>query len=142
VLKEFKEFAIKGNVIDLAVALVIGAAFGAVVKSLVDDVIMPPFGFLMGGMDFNSLYVLLKAGPKDPGPYLTLADAIKAGAVTWRYGMFINSIVTFLVVSFSMFIVVKYILKAKKVEVAVPVIAPVREEVALLTEIRDALKKA
>jgi large conductance mechanosensitive channel len=138
VLKEFKEFAVKGNVIDLAVALVIGAAFGAVVKSLVDDVIMPPFGFLLGGADFNSYYFLLKAGPKEPGPYLTLAEAIKAGAVTWRYGMFVNSIVTFLIVSFTMFLVVKYVLKAKKIEA--PPVPTVSAEVALLTEIRDALK--
>ena len=106
-LKEFKAFVMRGNVLDLAVALIIGAAFGTVVKSLVDDVIMPPIGLALGNVDFSNLFFLLKAGPKALPPYLTVADAHAAGAVTVNYGQFINNLVTFLIVAFAVFLIVK-----------------------------------
>jgi large conductance mechanosensitive channel len=105
--KEFKAFVMRGNVLDLAVGIIIGAAFGTVVKSLVDDVIMPPVGLALGNVDFANLFVLLKEGPKAPPPYPTLADAHAAGAVTINYGQFINNIVTFLIVAFAVFLIVK-----------------------------------
>src|SRR5205085_12653682 len=96
-VSEFKEFALKGNVMDLAVGVIIGAAFGAIVKSLVDDVIMPPLGLLTGGLDFSSQFVLLKEGAKAAPPYATPAAAHDAGAVTLNYGAFINNVLTFLI---------------------------------------------
>src|SRR3989337_2339493 len=96
--KEFKAFMMRGNVLDLAVGIIIGAAFGTIVKSLVDDVIMPPIGLALGNVDFANLFLLLKEGPKGPPPYATLADAHATGAVTVNYGMFINNLVTFLIV--------------------------------------------
>ncbi|HEU4698832.1 MAG TPA: large-conductance mechanosensitive channel protein MscL [Gemmatimonadales bacterium] len=107
-LKEFKEFAVRGSVVDLAVGVIIGAAFGSVVKSLVDDVLMPPIGLAAGNVDFSNLYVLLKAG-KAPAPYASLADAKAAGAVTLNYGVFINNVVTFLIVAFAVFLLVRAI---------------------------------
>jgi large conductance mechanosensitive channel len=106
-LKEFKSFIMRGNVLDLAVGIIIGAAFGAIVKSLVDDIIMPPIGLALGNVDFANLFVILKEGTKAASPYATLADAQAAGAVTWNYGMFINNIVTFLIVAFAIFLVVR-----------------------------------
>ena len=106
-LKEFKAFVLRGNVLDLAVGIIIGGAFGAIVKSLVDDVIMPPIGLALGNVDFANLFFLLKPGPKGPPPYVTLADAHAAGAVTVNYGMFINNIVTFVIVAFVIFLVVR-----------------------------------
>ncbi len=106
-LKEFKAFMMRGNVLDLAVGIIIGAAFGTIVKSLVDDVIMPPIGLALGNVDFANLFLLLKEGPKAPPPYATLADAHAAGAVTINYGMFINNLVTFLIVAFVIFLVVR-----------------------------------
>ena len=106
-LKEFKAFAMRGNVLDLAVGIIIGGAFGTIVKSLVDDVIMPPIGLALGNVDFSNLFVLLKAGPKAPPPYASLADAHTAGAVTLNYGVFINSIIAFLIVAFAVFLVVR-----------------------------------
>jgi large conductance mechanosensitive channel len=106
-LKEFKAFVMRGNVLDLAVALIIGAAFGTVVKSLVDDVVMPPVGLALGDVDFANLFFQLKAGPKAPPPYATLADAHAAGAVTVNYGQFINNVVTFVIVAFAVFLIVK-----------------------------------
>ena len=106
-LKEFKAFIMRGNVLDLAVGIIIGAAFGSIVKSLVDDVIMPPIGLALGNVDFANLFLLLKEGPKAPLPYATMADAQAAGAVTLNYGMFINNIVTFLIVAFAIFLVVR-----------------------------------
>lgn len=108
-LKDFKAFIMKGNVLDLAVAVVVGSAFGVVVKSLVDDIIMPPIGLALGRVDFSNLYVLLKAGTKAPPPYSTLADATAAGAVTWNYGMFINNIVAFLIVALAVFLAVRFV---------------------------------
>jgi large conductance mechanosensitive channel len=109
-LKDFKAFILRGNVLDLAVAVVIGAAFGAVVKSLTDDVIMPPIGLAMGHIDFSNLFVVLKVGSK-PGPYLTVADAHNAGAVTLNYGAFVNSIVTFLIIALCVFMIVRMVSK-------------------------------
>jgi large conductance mechanosensitive channel len=106
-LKEFKAFAMRGNVLDLAVGIIIGGAFGTIVKSLVDDVIMPPIGLALGNVDFSNLFILLKSGPKAPPPYASLADAHGAGAVTLNYGVFINSIIAFLIVAFAVFLVVR-----------------------------------
>jgi large conductance mechanosensitive channel len=106
-LKEFKAFALRGNVLDLAVGIIIGAAFGTVVKSLVDDVIMPPIGLALGEVDFANLFALLKPGPKAPPPYTTLADASAAGAVTINYGQFINNVITFIIVAFAVFLIVR-----------------------------------
>jgi large conductance mechanosensitive channel len=107
VLKEFKAFAMRGNVLDLAVGFILGGAFGTIVKSLVDDVIMPPVGLLLGNVDFSNLFLLLKAGPKGPPPYASLAEAHAAGAVTLNYGVFINSIIAFLIVAFAVFLIVR-----------------------------------
>jgi len=104
---EFKAFIMRGNVIDLAVGVIIGAAFGGVVKSLVDDVIMPPIGLATGGLDFGSQYVLLRAGPKAPPPYATPAAAKDAGAITLNYGAFINTLLTFLIVALAVFLLVR-----------------------------------
>jgi large conductance mechanosensitive channel len=113
-LKEFSEFLKKGNVVDMAVGLVIGVAFGAVVKSLVTDIIMPPIGLLLGGIDFNNFFLLLKAGAKGAPPYASLPEAQAAGAVTINYGVFVNSIISFVVVAFAIFMLVKYVNKLKR----------------------------
>lgn len=105
-LNDFKKFILRGNVLDLAVAVVIGAAFGAVVKALVDDVIMPPLGLLVGKVDFSNLFVVLKQG-SPLGPYANLAEANAAGAVTLRYGLFVNAVVAFLIISAAVFLVVR-----------------------------------
>ncbi len=105
-LKEFKEFALRGSVVDLAVGIIIGAAFSSIVKSLVDDLIMPPIGLALGGVDFENFYWTLKAGAPS-GPYPTLADAQAAGAVTVNYGLFINALVSFIIVSLVMFLLVR-----------------------------------
>jgi len=117
--KEFKEFAIKGNVIDMAVGIIIGGAFGTIVKSLVADVLMPPIGLLFGGVDFSDLFIVLKSGTAE-GPLLSLADAKAAGAVTINYGVFINSVVSFLIVAFVVFLVVKKMNELKRKEEAPP----------------------
>lgn len=118
-LKEFKEFALKGNVLDMAVGIIIGAAFGTIISSLVNDVIMPPIGLLLGGVDFANLFALLKAG--DPaGPYAALADAQAAGAVTINYGIFINAIISFLIVAFVIFLLIRSVNRLKKEEEAPP----------------------
>ncbi len=117
--KEFKEFAVKGNAIEMAVGIIIGTAFGVIVKSLVDDVMMPPIGVLLGNIDFTHLYILLKSGPTIPGPYPSLAEATAAGAVTLNYGKFINSIVSFLIIAFSVFLMVRSLNKLKRAPVAV-----------------------
>ncbi len=106
-LKEFKEFAMRGNVVDMAVGIVIGGAFGTIVKSLVDDVLMPPIGLLLGGVDFSDFFVVLKEGAKAAAPYHTLADAKAAGAVTLNLGLFVNSVISFTIVAFALFMVVK-----------------------------------
>jgi large conductance mechanosensitive channel len=118
-LKEFKEFAMRGNVVDLAVGVIIGGAFGTIVKSLVEDVLMPPVGLLLGGADFSNLFLVIKHGT-NPGPYLKLADAKAAGAVTMNYGLFINSIISFLIVAFAVFMVVRAINRMHRGEDAPP----------------------
>lgn len=105
-LDEFKKFAMRGNVVDMAVGIIIGGAFGTIVKSLVSDVIMPPIGLLMGGVDFSDLFVTLKEGAT-AGPYATLAAAQEAGAVTIGYGLFVNSVISFLIVAFAVFLLIK-----------------------------------
>jgi large conductance mechanosensitive channel len=138
-LKGFKEFAMKGNVVDLAVGGIIGASFGTIVKSLVDDIIMPPIGFLLGNVDFSNLFLVIKEGAKAPGPYNTLADASSAGAILIKYGAFANTVVSFLIVAFSVFLLISQLEKLKK---ATPAAAPtIPEDVKLLGEIRDLLKK-
>lgn len=117
--KEFKEFAMRGNVVDMAVGIIIGAAFGTIVKSLVSDVIMPPIGLLLGNVDFSNLYAVLKQGTT-VGPYASLADAQAAGAVTINYGAFVNTIISFIIVAFAVFLLIRSInkLKRKKAEPA------------------------
>lgn len=107
--KEFREFAVKGNVIDMAVGLIIGAEFSKIVNSLVTDVIMPPIGLLVGNVDFKNLFVTLKEGAKNPGPYESLVDAQKAGAVTINIGLFITTIITFTIIAFAVFLLVRTI---------------------------------
>lgn len=113
-IKEFKEFVMRGNVIDMAVGIIIGAAFGTIVKSLVDDVIMPPIGLLLGNIDFSNLFVVLKEGAKAAAPYATLAAAKDAGAIVIAYGFFINTIITFLIVAFCVFMLIKSINKMQR----------------------------
>lgn len=114
--KEFKEFAMRGNAIDMAVGIIIGAAFGAIVKSLVSDMVMPPIGLLVGNVDFSELFFVLKHGAV-PGPYLTLEAAQKAGAVTVNYGAFFNTVVSFLVVAAAVFMLVRAINRLQRKEV-------------------------
>jgi large conductance mechanosensitive channel len=109
--KDFKAFIMRGNVVDLAVGVIIGAAFGAIVKSLVDDVIMPPIGLATGGLDFSNKFVVLKEGAKHAAPYVSLADAKAAGATTLNYGMFVNNIITFLIIAFCVFVLVRMVAK-------------------------------
>jgi large conductance mechanosensitive channel len=111
--KEFKEFAVRGNVVDMAVGIIIGAAFGAIVKSLVDDVIMPPIGLLLGNADFSNLYVVLKEGAAAAAPYASLADAKKVGAVTLNYGVLVNALMSFIIVAFAVFLLVRTINRLK-----------------------------
>jgi large conductance mechanosensitive channel len=139
--KEFREFAVKGNVVDMAVGIIIGAAFGKIVDSLVKDLIMPPIGLALGKVDFANLFVVLKQGAT-PGPYLTVDAAQKAGAVTFNYGVFINTCLAFIIVAFAVFLLVRAINRLKREEenkTAEPPATP--EEVVLLREIRDSLKK-
>jgi large conductance mechanosensitive channel len=140
-LKEFKEFALKGNMLDMAVGIVIGAAFSAIVSSMVDDVIMPPIGMMLGNVDFSELFVILKQGSPE-GPYATVAAAKDAGAVTWNIGLFVNAIIKFVIVAFALFIVVKGVnnLRRKEEEAAKAPAKPPRD-IELLEEIRDLLKK-
>lgn len=111
--KEFKKFAMQGNVVDMAVGIIIGAAFGTVIKSLVADVLMPPIGLLLGNVDFASLFILLKPG-NPAGPYLALAEAQKAGAVTINYGAFINTIISFVIVAFAVFLLIRSLNRMQK----------------------------
>ncbi|MFH0843834.1 MAG: large conductance mechanosensitive channel protein MscL [Pseudomonadota bacterium] len=125
-LKEFKEFAMKGNVVDMAVGIIIGAAFGTIVKSLVDDVIMPPIGLLLGNVDFSSFFLVLKQGAQG-APYATLAAAQKAGAVTLNYGMFINTIISFVIVAFSVFLLIRGMNKLKRQQEVPPPVPTTKE---------------
>lgn len=116
-LEEFKKFAMRGNVVDMAVGIIIGGAFGTIVKSLVADVIMPPVGLLLGGVDFSDLFLTLKEGATT-GPYATLAAAQEAGAVTISYGLFINAVISFLIVAFAVFLLIRGINKLQAEEEA------------------------
>ena len=117
-LKEFKAFAMRGNVVDLAVGIIIGGAFGTIVKSLVDDVIMPPIGLALGNVDFSDLFLLLKEGAKAAPPYANLAEAQAAGAVTINYGLFVNSVITFVIIAFAVFMLVRAVNRLKPPEAA------------------------
>jgi len=138
VLKEFKEFAVRGNVADMAVGIIIGAAFGKIVDSLVKDVIMPPIGLLLGKVDFSNLFLVIKQGVQ-AGPYLTVEAAQKAGAVTFNYGVFINTLISFLIVAFAVFLLIRTLNRLKLQEEKKPAAMP--EEIVLLRDIRDALRK-
>jgi large conductance mechanosensitive channel len=124
--KDFKKFIMRGNVIDMAVGIVIGAAFGVIIKSLVEDVIMPPVGLLLGNVDFSNLFLILKEGTI-AGPYASLVDAKKSGAVTINYGMFINTVISFLIIAFTIFLVIRNINKLRR-EKEVPPVAPTTKE--------------
>jgi large conductance mechanosensitive channel len=141
-LQEFKQFIARGNVIDLAVGVIIGAAFGAITKSAVDDLIMPVIGLLVGKVDFSNLFVTLSPG-KLTAPAATLAEAKAAGAVTLNYGLFVNVVINFLLIAFAVFLLVKFVnrVRAQLVEsdAAAP---PPPEDVLLLREIRDELKRS
>jgi large conductance mechanosensitive channel len=117
--KDFRAFLMRGNVMDLAVGIIIGAAFGTVVNSLVNDVIMPPIGLALGKVDFSNLYLLLHAGPKAPGPYASVAEAKAAGAVSINYGLFINALISFIIVGFAVFLVVRVATRLQRPEAAV-----------------------
>ncbi len=132
--REFRDFAVRGNVVDLAVGLILGAAFTTIVNSLVNDVVMPPIGLLLGGIDFSDFFITIKGDS-----YPTVAAAKAAGAVTINYGLFINSIIKFVIVAFAVFILVKQINRLK-LDLA-PAAAPASKTDQLLTEIRDLLKE-
>jgi large conductance mechanosensitive channel len=139
-LKEFKEFAMRGNVLDMAVGIIIGAAFGAIVTSLVNDVVMPPIGLLLGGADFSNLFVVLKEGTT-AGPYGSVAAAKAAGAVTLNIGVFANAVINFLLVAFAVFMVVKAVNRVRRQGPPPPAApAPPTPAEKLLTEIRDVLR--
>jgi large conductance mechanosensitive channel len=124
--KEFKEFAIKGNVIDMAVGIIIGAAFGTIVNSLVQDVIMPPIGLLLGNVDFSNIFAVLKEG-KVAGPYASVAAAKSAGAVTINFGVFVSTIISFILIAFAVFLLVRTINKMRREEEAPPA-APITKD--------------
>lgn len=126
--KEFKQFVMRGNVLDMAVGIIIGAAFGGIIKSLVDDIIMPPIGLLLGSVDFSNLFAVLKEGAEMAGPYATLADAQTAGAVTLNFGLFINTIINFLIVAAAIFFLIRTVNRAKRAEEAAPAAAPTTRE--------------
>ncbi|UWX58380.1 large-conductance mechanosensitive channel protein MscL [Chlorobaculum sp. MV4-Y] len=128
-LKEFREFALKGNVVDMAVGIIIGGAFGALVNSLVNDLLMPPLGLLLKGVDFSNLFVVLKDGSQ-PGPYIALANAKSAGAVTLNYGLFVNALIGFLIMAFAVFLVMRSINRLRRMteKSAAPAAAPQAKE--------------
>jgi large conductance mechanosensitive channel len=132
--KEFKEFAMRGNVVDMAVGIIIGAAFGTIVKSLVDEVIMPPIGLLLGNVDFTDLFITLKEGAT-AGPYLTLAAAKEAGAVTLGYGAFFNTVISFLIVAFAVFLLIKGMNSMKRKEEEAPAAPTTKQCPYCFTEI-------
>jgi len=136
-LQEFKEFALRGNVVDMAVGIVIGAAFSTIVKSLVDDVIMPPIGVVTGGVDFSNIYI-----PLSSATYDSLAQAKEAGAPTMNIGLFINAVISFAIVAFVLFMVIKAMNRLRRKQEEAPATEPPpSQEVVLLQEIRDALVK-
>jgi large conductance mechanosensitive channel len=124
--KEFKEFAMRGNVVDMAVGIVIGGAFGKIIASFVTDVLMPPIGLLLGKTDFSNMYAVLKTGAT-PGPYASLADAQAAGAVTMNYGLFANTVINFIIIAFAIFMVIRAMNRMQKHEVEAPA-APTTKE--------------
>jgi large conductance mechanosensitive channel len=137
-LREFKEFAMRGNVLDMAIGLIIGAAFGSIVTSLVNDLLMPPIGLLLGGVDFSNLFFVLKEGAA-PGPYASVATAKAAGAVTLNIGLFLNAVISFLLVAFAILMLVKGVNRVRREEPPPP--APPTPQETLLAEIRDLLRK-
>jgi large conductance mechanosensitive channel len=139
-LKQFRDFALRGNVVDLAVGVIIGAAFGGVVTSLVNDILMPPIGLLVGGVDFANLFIVLKEGAKTPGPYASVAAAKAAGAVTLNLGIFLNTVINFTIVAAAVFALVTGMQRLRRKEEVKPTAAPPQQEV-LLAEIRDLLKE-
>ena len=138
-LEEFKKFAMRGNVVDMAVGIIIGAAFGKIVDSLVKDLIMPPIGLVLGKVDFSNLFVVFREGAA-AGPYISVEAAQKAGAVTFNYGLFINTVISFLIVAFAVFLLIRAMNRVKAAE---PPPAPpaTPEDIVLLREIRDALRR-
>jgi large conductance mechanosensitive channel len=137
-LNEFKKFAMRGNVVDMAVGIILGGAFGLIAKTLVSDVLMPPIGMLLGGVDFSNVFSVLKAGAEAAGPYATLADAQAARAVTINWGVFVNTVINFLIVAFAVFLVVRGVNRLQTQEKAAPKPPPKQE--VLLEEIRDLLQ--
>lgn len=127
VMKDFQAFVMRGNVVDMAVGIIIGAAFGSIVKSLVSDVIMPPIGMLLGNVDFSNLFVVLKEGIKRSGPYSTIAEAHEAGAVTLDYGLFINTLISFIIIAIAVFILVRAMARLQRT-VCKPSLAPLTKE--------------
>src|SRR5208283_1239341 len=125
-LKDFKEFALRGNVVDMAVGIIIGAAFGTIVNSLVSDILMPAIGVLLGSVDFSSFFIVLREG-KIPGPYVSPAAAKAAGAATVNYGIFVNTVVSFLIVAFAVFLLVRNINKIKRREEVPPAVITTKE---------------
>ena len=138
-LKEFKEFAMRGNVLDMAVGIIIGAAFGSIVTSLVNDLLMPPIGMVLGGADFSNLFFVLKEGATTTGPYASVAQAKAAGAVTLNIGVFLNAVISFLLVAIAVFLLIKGVNRVRREEPPPP--APPTTQEALLGEIRDLLRK-
>jgi len=125
-LREFREFAVRGNALDMAVGIIIGAAFGAIVNSLVQDIIMPPIGLALGNVDFSNIFVVLKEG-KVAGPYASVAAAKSAGAITVNFGVFLNTIISFVIVAFSVFLVIRTVNRLKRQEAPSPP-APMTKE--------------
>ena len=140
-LEEFKKFAMRGNVVDLAVGVIIGAAFGKIVDSLVKDVIMPPIGLMLGKVDFANLFLVMREGAQ-AGPYATVEAAAKAGAVTLNYGTFFNTLISFIIVAWSVFLMIQAMNRLQKKQDEAPAAPPATpEDVLLLREIRDSLRK-
>jgi large conductance mechanosensitive channel len=125
-LKEFKEFAMKGNMLDMAVGIILGAAFGLIIASLVNDLIMPPIGLLLGNVDFSNIFAVLKEG-KTPGPYASVAAAKAAGAVTMNIGVFINTIINFLIVAFAIFLLIRNMNRIKRQEAVAPAVPTTKD---------------
>jgi large conductance mechanosensitive channel len=145
VLKEFREFAIKGNMVDMAVGIILGGAFGGVIQSLVNSILMPPIGLLVGGADFSNLFVVLREGSEIKGPYASLDAATKAGATVLAYGSFVNTLINFLIVAFAVFLLVKAVnsLRREKELPSEPAVPPAPSaEERLLSEIRDLLAES
>ena len=132
--KEFKEFAMRGSVLEMAIGVIIGSSFGVIVKSIVDDIIMPPVGLLLGNVDFTNLFITLKSGANS-SVYSTLADAKAAGAVTLNYGIFINSVISFIIVAFAVFMLVKGVNKLQKNQVSLPTVTKTKKCVYCLSKV-------